>query len=149
VVYDAPREGIEATCDPVPGRISEVMWMEKSVLVQMLTRLGLPVSAELKRRLRRPATASFDAFLAFSRGVEAEDLGRTADAVRAYGEASRLDPGFRLARERHDALNVISGEMARVDQVAWSQSSSVESQEDRSDRSLEELGFVPRGSSMD
>jgi tetratricopeptide (TPR) repeat protein len=148
VVFDASRGGVEATCKPVPGRILEVMSMEKELFVDMLTRLGLPVSAELKRQMRKPVTTNFDAFYAFSRGVEAEDLGRPDDAARDYALAARLDPAFRLARERQEVLSAGPGAIGQSDQMAWAEASTTESHEDRSDRSMDELGVVPRTSSV-
>src|SRR5204862_351725 len=118
------------------------------LFADMLTRLGLPVSPEIKRQMRKPVTASFDAFFAFSRGVEAEDLGRRDDAARAYGEAARLDPTFQLAKQRQDVLSVGAEGPGQADQIAWAQAAISEPHEDRSDRSLDELGVIPRTSNV-
>jgi hypothetical protein len=49
---------------------------------------------------QRP-TRSLAAFLAYSRGLTAEDEGRYDDASRFYRDAARIDPGFGAASERN------------------------------------------------
>ncbi|MGD8321934.1 MAG: tetratricopeptide repeat protein, partial [Gemmatimonadota bacterium] len=63
-------------------------------------------------------TQSLVAFLAFSRGLEAEERGDFAEAARYYGEAADADPGFVEAREKRQTA-------AAVDVVASAQPEDV------------------------
>jgi tetratricopeptide (TPR) repeat protein len=58
---------------------------------------------------QRP-TRSLAAFLAYSRGLTAEDEGRYDEASRFYRDAMRLDPGFDAALQRNrDARVLVTG----------------------------------------
>ena len=48
------------------------------------------------------------AFLAYSRGLTAEDEGRYDDAGRFFNEAVRLDPGFGAAQSKSQEVSAVS-----------------------------------------
>ncbi|MGH7559964.1 MAG: CsgG/HfaB family protein, partial [Gemmatimonadales bacterium] len=81
-------------------RLEQILAMEKAVVLQLLERLGVtPTPAELRAIEERP-TADLQAFLAFSRGLEAEDRRDFSAAARAFQDAVSRDPAFRAARDR-------------------------------------------------
>src|SRR5207249_4467001 len=90
---------------PLDGPIITVLSMEKRLVYNVLGTLGVPVTAGLRRVIGRPATRSFAAFMAFSRGLDYEAQGLMNDAAAAYREALRLDPAFTLAQERSDVVS--------------------------------------------
>src|SRR5262249_48647567 len=63
-------------------------------------RLGIALSPAEQRAIAERPTADLQAFLAFSRGLEAEDQGRFEDAALFYQQAATRDPAFAAARAR-------------------------------------------------
>jgi tetratricopeptide (TPR) repeat protein len=80
--------------------LSRLFAMEKSVVFDLLERWGIPLTPAEQRAIREQPTADLQAFLAFSRGLVAEDRGDFAQAGRQYQEAVGRDPSFSAARER-------------------------------------------------
>lgn len=76
--------------------------LEKNVVFQLLDRLHVPLTPAERRALTERPTADLQAFLAFSRGLEAEDRGDLAGAEAAYDAALKRDPNFRAAKEHRD-----------------------------------------------
>ena len=62
--------------------------------------LGVAITPAERRDLTERPTADLQAFLAFSRGLEAEDRGDFAAAEANYSAALARDPNFRAARDR-------------------------------------------------
>jgi hypothetical protein len=79
------------------------MRMEKDLVVAIATQLGYQLSEAERRLILENGTQSLIAFLAFSRGLEAEDAGNFTAATAFYAEAVREDPNFDMARDQHDA----------------------------------------------
>lgn len=97
-------------------RLQALFDLEKSVLLQLLERLGVQLTEAERQRIAERPTASLQAFLAFSRGLEAEDQGAYRAAGEAYGRAARLDPSFSEARQRRSQ----SAEMAGAQDLSLS-----------------------------
>ncbi len=81
-------------------KLSRLFAMEKSVVFELLERWGIPLTPAERRAISEQPTADLQAFLAFSRGLVAEDRGDFAQASRQYQEAIVRDPSFSAARER-------------------------------------------------
>lgn len=81
-------------------QLRQLFDLEKAVVFELLQELGIPLTDAERERIAERPTASLQAFLAFSRGLAAEDRGAFAEAAREYRAASRLDPQFRQAGER-------------------------------------------------
>ena len=65
------------------------------------TQLGVTLTVAERNAIEQRPTRSLAAFLAYSRGLTAEDDGRFDDASRFYRDAIRLDPGFGAALQRN------------------------------------------------
>lgn len=92
--------GTVAAAASADDQLRRLFDLEKAVVFGLLQRLGVPLTdAERERIVERP-TANLQAFLAFSRGLDAEDRDAFAEAAREYAAAARLDPAFRQAGER-------------------------------------------------
>jgi hypothetical protein len=104
---DTVRDSLvgEVTTRKAPGEFYAVTG---DIVIQTAAALGIDLPPDEQRRLRSlpPATRNLAAFLAFGRGVELEDSGLYDRAAAEYGEAVRLDPGFRMARDRAEVLQV-------------------------------------------
>jgi tetratricopeptide (TPR) repeat protein len=85
------------------GRFRDLLQLEKEVVVGLAARLGYTLSEAERRAVLENGTANLAAFLAYSRGLEAEDRGDYAAAAAYYAEAVRQDPGFQAAREGYQA----------------------------------------------
>ena len=81
-------------------QLSRLFAMEKAVVLDLLERWGIPLTPAERRAIGEQPTADLQAFLAFSRGLAAEDRGDFAQAGLQYQEALGRDPSFRAARER-------------------------------------------------
>jgi len=81
-------------------QLSRLFSMEKSVVLDLLGRLGIALSPAEQRAIAERPTSDLQAFLAFSRGLEAEDRGRFGEAAQLFQQAALRDPAFRAARER-------------------------------------------------
>jgi TolB-like protein len=89
-------------------QLRQLFDLEKAVVFELLQRLGIPLTDAERERIAERPTANLQAFLAFSRGLGAEDRDAFAEAAREYRTAARLDPGFRQASERAAAANLMS-----------------------------------------
>lgn len=98
-VVDATDATIKASGSGT-NRLQQFFTLEKAVLFQLLDRLGIPLTPAERRALTERPTADLQAFLAFSRGLEAEDRGDFEAAAANYQAALARDPNFRAAREK-------------------------------------------------
>ncbi len=84
------------------NRLEALFTMEKQVVTALLDQLGIKLTPAEQRALAERPTADLQAFLAFSRGLGAEDRGDFSAAAAEYRAAAGRDPSFRAARERAD-----------------------------------------------
>lgn len=88
--------------------LDQIFDSEKRVVMQLFARLNVNLTpAELQRVERRP-TSNLQAFLSYSRGLQAIDDGRFEDAARFFDNARSLDPGFGAASARYQAAQAAS-----------------------------------------
>lgn len=87
-------------------RLDQLFTLEKVIVFDLLDRMGVTLSPAERRAISERPTADLQAFLAFSRGLEAEDRGDAAAAARFFESASARDPGFRAARNRMGRASV-------------------------------------------
>lgn len=81
-------------------RLQRLFELEKNLVLDLLDQMGIvPTPAERSAIEERP-TADLQAFLSFSRGLEAEDRGDFGTAGRWFESAALLDGGFGDARGR-------------------------------------------------
>jgi hypothetical protein len=69
-------------------------------VLQLLERMGINISPAERRAISERPTADLQAFLAFSRGLEAEDRGDFQEAANQFNAALQRDPNFRSARDK-------------------------------------------------
>jgi TolB-like protein len=90
--------------DAVSGPSAEFFLLEKELANTIVQGLDVKLSARESALLGRVATEDFEAFLAWSRGIEAIDRGLLEEARGALEEALRRDDRFALATQQLDAL---------------------------------------------
>ncbi len=99
------------------GRFRDLLQMEKQIVIGIADDLGYTLSEAERQLILENGTRSLTAFLAYSRGLRAEDLGDFASAAVHFGQAVQADPGFSAARERYEA----SAAAADVEQASASE----------------------------
>jgi TolB-like protein len=85
-------------------KLQQFFDVEKKVVLQLLDGMGIALSPAEQRAISERPTADLQAFLAFSRGLEAEDRGDFRAAKDYFNAAVQRDPNFRAAADR-GALN--------------------------------------------
>lgn len=95
-------------------RLAELFAMQKRVVLELVGQLGITLSAAERRAIDERPTADLQAFLAFSRGLDARDRGDFAGAAAQFQAAVARDPGFRDAREQAALANRLSIAMGRM-----------------------------------
>jgi tetratricopeptide (TPR) repeat protein len=91
------------------GSLRDLLQMEKTIVVGLASRLGYTLSEAERRAILENGTQNLAAFLAYSRGLVAEDLGDFNAAATYYAQAVRQDPGFRAARSGREAAGAATG----------------------------------------
>lgn len=82
--------------------VSGLLDAEKQLALGIYSGLGVQLTAAERERVLQQPTHNVLALLAFGVGLEADDAGRYAEAVREFERALDLDAGFELARHRRD-----------------------------------------------
>ena len=106
-VVNVPTTQIQGTAQGA-GQLDQLFDMEKRLALDLLRELGVTLTVAERNAIEQRPTRSLAAFVAYSRGLVAEDDGRYDDAGRYYDEAVRLDPGFGAARQRSTEVQAVS-----------------------------------------
>jgi tetratricopeptide (TPR) repeat protein len=96
-------DGVVTTPAVGEGRLPELLRLEKDLVVEIAAHLGHSLSQAERRLILENGTQSLTAFLAYSRGLVAENLGDYDAAVVHFSQAVQADPGFNAARTRYQA----------------------------------------------
>lgn len=83
--------------------LDQLFDMEKRLVFQIFGQLGVELTPAERQLVERRPTSNLQAFLAYSRGLQAVDDGRFQDAARFFENARSLDPGFGAASARFQA----------------------------------------------
>jgi len=88
----------------VNNTLDQLFDAEKRLVLQLFQRLGVELTPAERQLVDRRPTGNLQAFLAYSRGLQAADDGRFDDAARYFENARSLDPGFGAASARYQAV---------------------------------------------
>ncbi|MDA1080238.1 MAG: hypothetical protein O2973_00965 [Gemmatimonadetes bacterium] len=69
-------------------------------MLDVFAQMSVVLTASERAEFDRRRVPSLQAFLAYSRGLMAEDDGRLDDAIALFESARSLDPGFGAALQR-------------------------------------------------
>ena len=97
-VVRAADAGVAATGSNT-DRVRALFDMEKAVVFELLGKLGITLTPAEQVAISERPTRDVEAFLLYSRGLEAEDQGNFAAAAEAFRQAVTRDPGFRAAAD--------------------------------------------------
>lgn len=127
-VVDVATTGVAGTANGAL-ELSRLFDMEKAFVLDLFRSLGIQLTPAERGALDQRPTQSLQAFLSWSRGLEAEDRGDFAGAQGFYDQASRIDPGFLSAQQSSakasDMSAAASASVQTVD-AAVQQNSNVE-----------------------
>jgi TolB-like protein len=87
----------------VPSPLDAIFAAEKQLVLRIFEQLGVTLTPAERQLVDRRPTSNLEAFLAYSRGLQAVDDGRFQDAARFFESARTLDPGFGAASARFNA----------------------------------------------
>ena len=108
-VVDVPTTEIRGVAQGA-DRLEQLFALEKRIALDLFDELGVTLTVAERNAIEQRPTRSLAAFLAYSRGLVAEDEGRYDDASRFYRDAARIDPGFGAASERNrQARSMLTG----------------------------------------
>jgi TolB-like protein len=127
-VVDVSTTGVAGTARGAM-ELSRLFDMEKAFVLDLFRSLGINLTPAERGAMDQRPTQSMQAFLAWSRGLEAEDRGDFAGAQGFYDQAARIDPGFLNAQQSSakasDMSAAASASVQTVD-AAVQQNSNVE-----------------------
>ena len=106
-VVDVSTAGVGTPAN-ASNQLERLFDLEKALVFGIFGALGIQLSDAERAAIEQRPTANLQAFLAYSRGLEAEDRGDFAGAATAFGEAAALDPGFIAAAQGMAAANDLS-----------------------------------------
>jgi len=114
------REAVAAN-----GTVDDFVSVEKQLVTELIDGLDLALSASARRQIWSAApTERFDAFVAYSEGLHAEDAGAWEQARAAYERALARDPTFTSAQK---ALSALRATLEASEAAATSRSEAVQS----------------------
>lgn len=108
-VVDVPTTQVRGIAQGA-DRLEQLFALEKRIALDLFDQLDVTLTVAERNAVEQRPTRSLAAFLAYSRGLTAEDEGRYDDASRFYRDAARIDPDFGAALQKNrDARAVMSG----------------------------------------
>ncbi|HEU4721067.1 MAG TPA: CsgG/HfaB family protein [Gemmatimonadaceae bacterium] len=106
-VVDVPTAQVRGVAQGA-DQMEELFALEKRIALDLFDRLGVTLTVAERNAIEQRPTRSLAAFLAYSRGLTAEDEGRYDDASRFYRDAVRLDPDFSAASQKNREARELS-----------------------------------------
>lgn len=99
-VVDVRTAALEGQGAKADGLLDQLFNVEKQLAFSVFDALGVQLTPAERQDVDRRPTNSLQAFLAYSRGLTAEDAGKFDEAARFFDNARSLDPGFGAALVR-------------------------------------------------
>lgn len=94
--------------DEIEGELATIFRLEKKLVFEIIDELGVDLTPEERAEIERIPTESLLAFMAYSRGLDYEDQGLFDQAGAEYQKAIDIDPGFAMARESLEDVEIAS-----------------------------------------
>ncbi len=97
-VVDVATAALQAPAEATSA-LDQLFDLEKQIAFGIFGNLGIQLSPAEQEAISQRPTQNLQAFLAYSRGLVAQDQGDYQAAAAAFGQAATLDPGFHAATE--------------------------------------------------
>jgi TolB-like protein len=99
--------------------LDDLFDLQKEVTFSIVDQLGVELTAQERAAIQEVPTQNLQAFLAYSRGLMAEDRGNYGLAAQYYQQAQQIDPNFEQAAQRSQkAESVAAGGGSQGDALA-------------------------------
>ncbi len=98
-VVDVGTAAIGPQPPSAADQLSRVFDIEKALVIQLFQSMNIQLTDAERAQISQRPTQSLAAFLAWSRGLGAEDRGDFAGAQEFYDQAVRIDPSFGAAAQ--------------------------------------------------
>ena len=99
------------------GDLEDLFAFKREIVFGIVDRLGIELTAEERAQIESVPTRNLQAFLAYSRGLEAEARGNFRTAAQSFQQARQLDPAFSRAAERQRTAEGASATAGSADQA--------------------------------
>jgi TolB-like protein len=114
----------------VENDLGQLFAMQKALVLRVFDQLGITLTPAERQLVDRRPTTNLNAFLAYSRGLQASDDGRFQDAARFFESARSLDPAFSAAAARaQSAQAAAAGAQVSAASIEANLGSSVEGEQ--------------------
>ena len=111
-IAEVPTQQVRAAVSATTS-VNDILDAEKELAFRLFRELNVNLSPAERRAVEQRPTRNLAALLAYSRGVRYEVEGQYASAVREYGTALRLDPGFVASQHRLNEVKAAAPSAAR------------------------------------
>lgn len=104
---DASIAGVkteEVDASEARGPLAQLFRLQKELIFSLIGEMGIALSEEERLAIQEIPTESLLAFIAYSKGLDHEDQGRTREAESEFQKAAQLDPKFKAARKGMDRV---------------------------------------------
>lgn len=97
--------------------LEQLFALEKELVFGIVDRLGIELTPEEREQIESVPTRNLQAFMAYSRGLEAEARGNYEAAAAAFRRAHEIDPGFSRAADRQVEMEDLSAVAGGTEQA--------------------------------
>ncbi|HXY19561.1 MAG TPA: CsgG/HfaB family protein [Gemmatimonadales bacterium] len=116
-LVDVTSAAVTATAQQ-KDRLTQLFDLEKQLALNLFNNMGIQLTPAEQQAIQQRPTQNLQAFLLYSRGLEAQDRGDFAAARADFNQASALDPNFRAASQSAaTATNLSAASQQTVTQV--------------------------------
>lgn len=116
-LVDVTSAAVTATAQQ-KDRLTQLFDLEKQLALSLFNNMGIQLTPAEQQAIQQRPTQNLQAFLLYSRGLEAQDRGDFAAARADFNQASALDPNFRAASQSAaTATNLSAASQQTVTQV--------------------------------
>lgn len=99
------------------GQLEDIFLVEKELVFDIINQLGINLTQEERENIQYIPTKDINAFLEYSKGLEAEDKGQFDAAASFYQNAIDIDPGFKEASAKSEISSDISNVQGNSEEV--------------------------------
>lgn len=91
----------------VSGLLKELFNIEKDLAFGILEDMGISLTDEEKDAIKKLPTTSFDAFMAYSKGIDLSDKGMYQESAIEFERALSIDPKFSAPKQELNEVRVL------------------------------------------
>ena len=99
------------------GQLEDIFLVEKELVFDIINELGITLTQEERENIQYIPTKDINAFLEYSKGLEAEDNGQFDAAASFYQNAIDIDPDFKEASAKNEISSDISNVQGNTEEL--------------------------------